>query len=74
MSTAILGAKRSWTIKSLMTAYNGVDWRRKVNWDPSKCNEGANPSEVGYLGHELLPFEVMFVKVKERQRHLNSVR
>lgn len=58
------------TSQSLMTAYIGYDWQLQQNWN---CNNRANPNEAGFMGVLMKPFEVMFVKVKHRQRHLSLV-
>lgn len=47
-----------------MMRYQGIDWTDSTNWG---CNKQANPyGEHYYDGISLNPFEVMFVKVKER--------
>lgn len=61
-SLALLDA--GFGLDSFMMRYQGVDWADKSNW---KCNKQANPYGENYLdGVSLNPFEVLFVKVKER--------
>lgn len=61
-SLAILNA--GYTLDSFMMRYQGVDWQDTRNW---ACNKKANPyGEHYYDGISLNPFEVLFVKVKEK--------
>lgn len=61
-SLAILNA--GFNLDSFVMRYQGVDWRDKANWG---CNGKSNPYGEHYLdGVSLNPFEVLFVKVKER--------
>ncbi|GLI58416.1 hypothetical protein VaNZ11_000118 [Volvox africanus] len=60
-STAIL--KAGYNIDCLMTKYQNIDWRNKLNWG---CNSRSSPqSDLTYDGITLDPLEVMFVKVKD---------
>ncbi|EIE24703.1 hypothetical protein COCSUDRAFT_14419 [Coccomyxa subellipsoidea C-169] len=64
---AEVGASRvildqGYTIDSLMSKYQHVDWTNTSNWN---CNAGLNPyAEFAYDGLVLNPLEVLFVKVK----------
>ncbi|KAL4428545.1 hypothetical protein ABPG75_002634 [Micractinium tetrahymenae] len=61
-SLALLNA--GFGLDCFMMRYQGVDWADRANW---KCNKQANPYGEYYLdGVSLNPFEVLFVKVKER--------
>jgi hypothetical protein len=61
-SLAVLNA--GYGLDSFMMRYQGIDWTDSKNWG---CNKQANPyGEHYYDGISLNPFEVMFVKVKER--------
>ncbi|KAI7836092.1 hypothetical protein COHA_010020 [Chlorella ohadii] len=61
-SLALLNA--GFNLDSFMMRYQGVDWLDQANWH---CNKRANPYGEHYLdGISLNPFEVLFVKVKER--------
>lgn len=56
--------KAGFGLDSFMMRYQDVDWLDQANW---KCNKQANPYGEFYLdGVSLNPFEVLFVKVKER--------
>ncbi|GMH41199.1 hypothetical protein BSKO_09109 [Bryopsis sp. KO-2023] len=62
VSHAILEA--GFNIDSLMLRYQGVDWRRKENWN---CNDRMNPYLAkNYDGVFVNPLEVLFVKVKDQ--------
>lgn len=52
-----------YNVDCLMTRYRGIDWRK----DPHlKCNNGYNPQvDQRDDGHNVNPFEIIFVKVKD---------
>ena len=51
-----------WTIDSLMSRYQGVDWRSSSSW---QCNQRVPPDfEFHYDGISINPYEIIFVPVK----------
>eukprot|EP00890_Picochlorum_soloecismus_P001815 jgi/Picsp_1/2634/NSC_00864-R1_hypothetical protein VOLCADRAFT_105929 [Volvox carteri f. nagariensis] len=51
-----------WTIDSLMSRYQGVDWRSSSSW---QCNQRVPPDfESHYDGISINPYEIIFVPVK----------
>lgn len=61
-SLAMLNA--GYNLDSFMMRYQGVDWLNHDNW---ACNKQHNPyGEYYYDGISLNPFEVLFVKMKEK--------
>lgn len=51
----------------LLCRFQGVDWRKKENWD---CNQRMNPTGEKWMdGVTLSPHELMFVKVKDDLVH-----
>lgn len=58
-SLAIL--QSGWTIDTLMSRYQGVDWRSTTSW---QCNQRVPPEyEMHYDGISLNPYETIFVPV-----------
>ena len=54
--------RSGWTIDSLMSRYQGVDWRSPATW---QCNQRVPPDyENHYDGISINPYEVVFVPVK----------
>jgi hypothetical protein len=54
--------KSGWTIDTLMSRYQGIDWRNTETW---QCNQRVPPDlESHYDGISLNPYEVVFVPVK----------
>lgn len=54
--------KSGWTIDTLMSRYQGVDWKNTETW---QCNQRVPPDlEHHYDGVSLNPYEVVFVPVK----------
>ena len=54
--------RSGWTIDSLMSRYQGVDWRSPATW---QCNQRVPPDyENHYDGISISPYEVVFVPVK----------
>ncbi|KAI8473473.1 MAG: hypothetical protein J3K34DRAFT_518952 [Monoraphidium minutum] len=56
--------RAGFNVDSLLSRFQGVDWRDERNWG---CNGGIDPAgteEYAYDGTWLDPFEAMFVRVK----------
>lgn len=54
--------KSGWTIDTLMSRYQGIDWKNTETW---QCNQRVPPDLEGhYDGISLNPYEVVFVPVK----------
>ena len=54
--------RSGWTIDSLMSRYQGIDWSSPATW---QCNQRVPPDlEWHYDGISLNPYEVVFVPVK----------
>lgn len=54
--------KSGWTIDTLMSRYQGIDWKNTDTW---QCNQRVPPDlENHYDGISLNPYEVVFVPVK----------
>jgi hypothetical protein len=60
-SLAIL--KAGWTLDTLLTRYQGVDWTQAAAW---QCNQRVRPDyEHHYDGISVTPYETVFVPVSE---------
>jgi hypothetical protein len=56
MSRLILAA--GYNLDTLLTAYGGIDWRDRTNWD---CNSRKHANRHNhYFGVNVHPFEVVF--------------
>lgn len=68
LSMAVIDA--GYSIDSLMSEYSLIDWRQPQQW---ACHSLLDPTTGMFHGHELDPFEVMFVRVDGQvKKHVNT--
>lgn len=64
LGSSLAMLKAGYNLDSFMLRYQGIDWLDPANWG---CNKQHNPyGEYFYDGIGLNPFEVLFVKMKEK--------